>query len=212
MRAKTMTCEGRPLAHEFDVAALFVRADSVYKTMAGVYCYDIERDARLWPGGMPLVAHPPCRAWGRLRHMSKPRDDEKALAPWAVDQVRRWGGVLEHPARSSLWPALGLPRPGDAPDQFGGWATGIHQFDFGHRAEKATWLYIVGCAPGELPDTPIVIGEAPCTISTSGRRRDGSRSKRRPEVAKAEREHSPPDLAAWLVEVARRCKRHTIAP
>ena len=196
-----MTCVGRPLAHDFDVAALFVRADSIYKSMPGVDCFDIERDARLWPGGMPVVAHPPCRAWGRLRQFSKPREDEKALAPWAVEKVRQWGGVLEHPAYSSLWPTLVLPRPGDAPDEFGGWAMGIHQFDFGHRAEKATWLYIVGCAPGQLPDTPVRIGTPSHCV------RPTRIYPRLPSVTKSEREHSPPDLAAWLVEVARRCKR-----
>lgn len=35
--------------------------------------------------------------------------DEKALALWAVEQVRKFGGVLEHPKRSTLWPAAGLP-------------------------------------------------------------------------------------------------------
>lgn len=90
------------------VAALFVRADSIYKTMPGVDAWDIERDARKWPGGCPVVAHPPCRAWGRLRQFAKPRPDEKDLAPWAVEKVRRWGGVLEHPANSSLWIACGL--------------------------------------------------------------------------------------------------------
>ena len=189
------------VSREFDVAALFVRADSVYKAMPGVDCWDISRDARLWTGGMPLVAHPPCRAWGRLRQFAKPREDEKALAPWAVEQVRRWGGVLEHPAHSSLWPTLGLPRPGDTPDKFCGWATGIHQFDFGHRAEKATWLYIVGCAPGEVPDIPVRIGTPTHCV------RPTRSYPRLPSVTKAEREHSPPALAAWLVEVARRCGR-----
>lgn len=32
------------------VAALFVRADSVYKTLPGVDCWDIERDAMLYRG------------------------------------------------------------------------------------------------------------------------------------------------------------------
>ena len=57
------------------VAVLFVRSDSVYKQMADVDCYDIDRDARTWPGGCPVVAHPPCRAWGLLRQFAKPRPD-----------------------------------------------------------------------------------------------------------------------------------------
>lgn len=49
------------------IAVLFARQDSIYKTLPGCDVWDIERDARKWPGGCPVVAHPPCRAWGRLR-------------------------------------------------------------------------------------------------------------------------------------------------
>ena len=76
------------------VAVLFARADSIYKTLPGCDVWDIDRDARKWPGGAPIVGHPPCRAWGGLRHMAKPRPDEKALATWCVDQIRKWGGCL----------------------------------------------------------------------------------------------------------------------
>jgi hypothetical protein len=33
------------------VAALFVRADSIYKTLPGVDAWDEARDARQWPAG-----------------------------------------------------------------------------------------------------------------------------------------------------------------
>lgn len=195
------------LARTRTVAALFCRADSVYKTLPGVDAWDIDRDARRWPGGAPVVAHPPCRAWGRLRHFAKPRDDEKALALWAVDQVRRNGGVLEHPKASTLWPTAGLPMPGHAPDAWGGWTLGISQHWWGHRAEKLTMLYIVGCAPSDVPDMPMLLGEATHVIAQDRRRPDGTRDAhgRRPEVTKPEREHTPPELAVWLVELARRC-------
>ena len=62
------------------VAALFVRRDSVYKKIPGVDCYDIDRDARTFPGGMPIVAHPPCRTWGKYRHRAKAPDGEHELA------------------------------------------------------------------------------------------------------------------------------------
>lgn len=187
------------------VAVLFARSDSHYKEIPGCDVYDIDRDARTWPGGAPVVAHPPCRAWGRLRHFARPRHDEKQLAFFAVEKVRKFGGVLEHPAHSTLWAAAGLPAVGEV-DAFGGWTLPISQHWWGHRAEKMTWLYIVGCLPKRLPDLPIVLGEATHTISSSGRRRDGSRLKSRPEVSKAEREHTPPALAAWLVELAARCR------
>lgn len=94
-----------------DVAVLFARSDSIYKDMDGVDVFDAERDARTWQGGCPLVAHPPCRAWGRLRSFANPRPDEKNLARLAVALVREFGGVLEHPAGSTLWPSQKLPPP-----------------------------------------------------------------------------------------------------
>lgn len=180
------------------VAVLFARADSIYKTMPGCDVYDIERDARTWPGGAPVVAHPPCRAWGRLRHFAKPRPDEKELAIWAVDQVRRYGGVLEHPAESTLWAHMGLPTPGRAPDQHGGWTAEIRQCDWAHKAEKRTWLYIVGVHPDELPAFP------PRSEPTGVIKPQRGVQRTLKIVTKAEREHTPPALAAWLVELARR--------
>lgn len=184
------------------VAILFARADSVYKTIPGCDVWDIERDARKWPGGSPVVAHPPCRAWGRLRHMANPRPDEKDLARWAVAQVRAWGGVLEHPNASTLWGDQHLPPPG-ARDGWGGWTMPICQNWWGHRAEKKTLLYIVGIDPSELPAYPYSMDRATHVVGTSGRRRDGTRLADRPEITKAEREHTPIELAHWLVNVAR---------
>lgn len=182
-----------------DVAVLFARSDSVYRGLV-TDVWDAERDARKFGGGCPVVAHPPCRAWGRLRHFARPRDDEKELALFAVDQVRTWGGVLEHPASSTLWAAAGLPLPLPGyRDCYGGWTLPISQSWWGHRAEKPTWLYIVGAQPGQLPGFDLMLGEASHVIA--------SRSKARPECTKAEREATPLRLAEWLVEVAARCKR-----
>jgi hypothetical protein len=171
------------------VAVLFARTDSVCKTL---HCdvYDAARDVRKWPGGCPIVAHPPCRAWGQLRHFAQPLPGEKELALWAVTQVRRWGGLLEHPARSTLWPTAGLPEPG-ARDAWGGWTLFVDQFWWGHRARKRTRWYVVGCAPGIL--------------GSSGRRRDGTRRVGRIEIPKAEREHTLREFARWLIDLAGRC-------
>ena len=189
------------------VAVLFARADSVYKTIPGCDVYDMERDARTWPGGMPGVYHPPCRAWGQLSHMASPRPDEKDLARWSVAKIRKFGGVLEHPKKSKLWADQGLPPPGER-DEFGGFTFPIFQSWWGHRAEKPTLLYIVGCEPWELPEFSAQLGEASHVISSSRRWYRGD-TNLRPWVTKAEREHTPPDLAVWLVELARRCALQT---
>jgi hypothetical protein len=73
------------------VSALFVREDSIYKEL-DIDCWDVERDALNWPGGNPIIAHPPCRAWGRLAQFAKPRLNEKQLAIYSVHTVRIWGG------------------------------------------------------------------------------------------------------------------------
>lgn len=186
-----------------DVAVLFARADSVYKSIPGCDVWDIDRNARMWPGGSPIVAHPPCRAWGRLRHFAKPRSDEKGLALWAVKQIRAFGGVLEHPVASTLWEAAGLPSPGDR-DEFGGWTLPVYQHWWGHRAEKATILYIVGCDPKDIPQMPYRIDEPTHVVQSR------KRVNCRPHISKAEREHTPHAFAIWLCELARRCAKQEL--
>lgn len=184
------------------VAVLFARADSNYKDIPGVDVWDAARDARKWPGGAPVVAHPPCRLWGMLRQFATAQDPvmERQLALDAIAHVRKHGGVLEHPARSTLWQAAGLPAPGRAPDAWGGWTAEIRQCDWGHKAEKRTWLYIVGCHPDELPAMPPPAEPVGVVKPQRGVPRDG-----RKIISKADREHTPPALAAWLVDLARRC-------
>jgi hypothetical protein len=67
-----------------------------------------------------------------------------------------------------------------------------------------TRLYIVGCSHGRIPDMPLHLGHATHVIASSTARQHRGHPQFRPEVTKAEREHTPPELAAWLVELARR--------
>lgn len=169
------------------VAVLYARRDSIYKRL-GADVFDIDRDARCYHGPLPVVAHPPCRAWGRLRQFALPRPDEKNLALHAVHAVRTWGGVLEHPAKSLLWSVAGLAAPGKR-DSFGGMTYVVDQSWFGHRAPKSTWLYVVG-AP-ELPAVPFHLGVAAGRIENMGKR---------------ERESTPPAFAKWLLDLAATCR------
>lgn len=190
-------------------SVLFARSDSDYKAF-DCDVWDMERDAKNYAGSNPVIAHPPCRGWGRLRELAKPLPGEKELALFAIDVVRKNGGVLEHPAYSSLWKFADLPNPGCGMDLFGGWTLPIVQFWFGHRAMKATWLYIVGCGPMDLPDMPLVLGDAPRMIGSPSRRANGYRPRKgdqlwRQDVTDREKDATPIDLALWLLEVARRC-------
>lgn len=169
------------------IAALFVCRSSPYWSIPGVDCYDAIRDARTYAGPFPVVAHPPCRGWGNYRHKSKHTPEELDLGRWAVGAVRRFGGVLEHPAGSMLWRDQGLPRPGGSDGA--GFCMGVQQFDFGHRALKPTWLYV--CGASDLLSPLLVFGDAFRTVESMGR---------------PERERTPLAFALWLVEQARLCR------
>jgi len=190
------------------VACLFVRTDSVYKDLPACECYDIERDALTFGGGMPVVAHPPCRTWGKLKAFAKAPQGEHEFALWAVDQVRREGGVLEHPFGSQLWRAAMLPEPGWLPDEWGGYTVQVDQFHWGHLARKRTWLYICGCDIRDLPPMPRREGEPTHAVSSFCGRRVSREVRRalptyRPELGPQRRNLTPPTFAEWLVTVAR---------
>lgn len=184
------------------VAVLFAREDSIYKSLPNCDVYDINRDARTYAGNRPVVANPPCRAWGQLRHFAKPRPDEKDLARFAVAEVRRSGGVLEHPKGSTLWQDQNLPT-GQAVDEWGGFTLHVDQCWWGHKARKSTQLYICGIARRDIPTMPIILGEPTHVVAQSNRRQ---KLRLRPELTKSEREHTPVDFAIWLVELASLCK------
>jgi hypothetical protein len=191
------------------ISVLFVAKNSVYKTLTDstgepLDCWDEDRNALNWPGGNPVVAHPPCAWWSRMRYLAKSRVEQKAFAPWAVDQVRQYGGVLEHPEDSSLWPFKNLPYPGER-DEFG-FCIMVPQFWFGHKARKNTWLYIVGTTLKELPPIPFKLGEATHTCGgglSEKRKRNGVY---KPSLWSRDRAATPVAFAKWLVETAERCK------
>lgn len=181
------------------IAVLFARRNSVYKTLPDCDVFDMDRDAWTFVGGTPVVAHPPCRAWGALRQFAKPREGERELAIWAVEQVRREGGVLEHPRASRLWPELGLPLTGI--DEFGGWTLDADQCWWGHAARKRSLFYICGLSPRELPTLPFSLSLPSMVVKSS--RPENSRGRTLPHSL---REATPPALAEWLLELARRCR------
>lgn len=172
------------------VAALCVDRRSVYRLIDGVECYDKLRDARSYNGPWPVVAHPPCAQWGRLKGLAKANEEMKALGPLCVSLVRRFGGILEHPAASSLWSDQCVPRPAKSPHSAAGFTLSVSQSWFGHRADKPTWLYFVGIRPTDLAPLP-------CPQFNG--------EKMVEEMSVQEREATPIALARWLVENARRC-------
>jgi hypothetical protein len=180
------------------VAVLFARRDSIYKTLPSCDVWDEDRNALNWHGGCPIIAHPPCRAWGQLRSFANPVPGEKELEVWAIDQVRKYGGVLEHPYKSTLWRHCNLPL--DTIDRFGGWTLSAPQWWWNHPAEKATWFYICGIRPGSVPEIPLRLGEAEFVVQS--RKRSGYRK----HISKADRDRTPRDAAIWLCALARKAR------
>jgi len=136
------------------VAALYVEENGCYTDDIRFDAWTITRDARKYPGTLPVIAHPPCQLWIALaavnyvrwggEHNRPGNDGGKFKA--ALEAVNKWNGVLEHPAKTRAWAEYGLVRP-EWPGwkQSGlGWVCEVWQSAYGHRANKATWLYYRG--------------------------------------------------------------------
>lgn len=211
-----MTGKSRPDVYLMTpVAALYIDPRGPYPHLAGVDCWDLKRDARLYDGPWPVVAHPPCGPWGRLRHLY--RGAEHDCAPRAVEQVRAFGGVLEHPAGSRLWEACELPPPQyhwavrigyrAIVDAFGGYTVELNQCEWGHHARKSTWLYLVNVSREALEPRPY-LGREPTAWVSGGRNRSrkgsGGVVPDGVQVCTAvQRRATPPMLAEYLVRLAR---------
>ncbi len=94
------------------IAALYTLPESSpYLAIDGVDCWPLRRGAQHYRGPDPVIAHPPCGPWSRAvaRRTLLSRDQNPCCAVWAVLQVRRHGGILEHPAGSRLWEKMALP-------------------------------------------------------------------------------------------------------
>ena len=149
---------GKVRFYDIRVAALYVETGGVYYGLPDVDPWDEARDARLYAGPYPVVAHPPCARWCALSGMIETRYGHKrgedgGCFESALASVREFGGVLEHPAHSRAWGHFDLPRPirgGGWTSVFDedGWACWVDQGWYGHTLRKSTWLYAVGV---ELP-------------------------------------------------------------
>lgn len=143
------------------IAALYIETGGCYGGLEGVDAWGLARDARQYAGPWPVVAHPPCKRWGKFWHGSTAKPHQFKLGAdngcfaAALTAVRNYGGVLEHPCDSRAWEYFGLtpPKRGEGwrkADKFGGWTCYVEQGHYGHFSRKKTWLYAVGVDLPEL--------------------------------------------------------------
>lgn len=191
------------------IAALYVEDGGAYFDLDGVDPWPVERDARLYDGPYPVVAHPPCSRWCRLAGLVQARwghkkGEDGGCFEAALGAVRRFGGVLEHPAYSDAWAAFELPRPNRTGGWqrgmwCGGWSCHVEQGRYGHPAKKATWLYAFGI---ELPDLdwgPAVGATALVSYCANNTHPDDTRRR----VMKAEASKTPERFRQALIDMAR---------
>lgn len=201
------------------IAALFVATGGCYWDLPDVDPWDEQRDARLYAGPYPVVAHPPCARWCRLAGLVEARwghkrgDDGGCFAS-ALSAVRRWGGVLEHPAFSDAWAAHGLSPPPTGggwvnADLQGGWTCYVEQSRYGHVAKKATWLYAHGVELPSLrwgfdPDQ-----HSKALVSWCGNHVKSGEN--RPRVGKKAASATPPAFRDLLLSIARSARAKGVA-
>ena len=73
----TMTRPTEIAANPETVAALFVAKCGCYTGLDGVDAWTEDRDARLYTGPWPVVAHPPCSRWCQLAYINQKRYGHK---------------------------------------------------------------------------------------------------------------------------------------
>lgn len=206
------------------ISALFVETGGSYFNQSGIDPWDEARDARRYTGPHPVIAHPPCQRWGKLWAGSpswiartgerKIKGDDHGCFASALDSVRRYGGVLEHPWGSHAWQYFGLnvpPRAGgwiaaELPGSHKGWTCCVEQGQYGHYARKPTLLYAVGT---DLPN--LKWGHTAAVFPDWAIARYGlQRCKRMGELSfrgggkdNSHRIGTPPEFRALLIDLAK---------
>lgn len=191
------------------IAALFVQPDGCYAGLDGVDPWPEERDARKYDGPHSVVAHPPCQLWGAMAAVNyarwggehnRPGNDAGCFAA-AVRAVARWYGVLEHPAKTKAWAAYGLMKPEGLGWKRAGlhdWVCEVWQSAYGHRANKAAWLYYHGVNP------PFELNwSRPKGTHQVGRQDQRGKSANKPTLSKREANATPIAFRDVLIALAR---------
>lgn len=124
--------------NQLQVAILCAAKKSNYFHIPDLDIYDESRDAFTYTGGVPVIAHPPCAQWSRMKAFANYNKRHLELAAFCIDAVRSNGGILEHPAGSSIFRHFGLSTAH---------IISVSQSWWGFPAQKRTYLYFHECKP-----------------------------------------------------------------
>lgn len=174
------------------IAILCAHKKSHYYQIPGLEVYDQDRDCRTFDGGMPVIVHPPCAQWSKMKAFSHNKPEEKNLAHFCLDQIKKYGGIFEHPKGSDVWNQL------DWPD--GGKFIEVDQHWFGFPARKRTILFFYKCEPLSYP---LNFNAVQYTVCLSRSDSKNGRSNRLPEMKKSQRSVTTIEFNQWLVDSVR---------
>lgn len=208
------------------IAALYVETDGCYFGRPAIDAWDVSRDARLYAGPHPVIAHPPCQRWGRMATggPSAPGrylvGDDGGCFRAALAAVRRFGGVIEHPCDSKAWKHFGLAHPKrhagwQSADHLGGWTCYVEQGHYGHMSRKPTWPYVFGVRRDLLPELNWSKGEQrlhPVALARYGyakARRIGMTAMVGGKDKTRIRNATPPEFRDVLIGIARTARQST---
>jgi hypothetical protein len=156
---------------------------------------------------LPVIAHPPCKLWSKFAKANyvqwggdhnKPGNDGGCFK-FARAAVRKYGGVIEHPAGTLAWKESGISPPTDIgwQQRKSAWVCEVWQSAYGHRAAKATWLYYVGFQkPHDLNWTRFT------GTHQIGKQDGRGKARNKPTLSKKEAEATPPAFREKLIELA----------
>lgn len=167
------------------IAVLCAHKHSNYFKIPGLEVYDQLRDARTFPGHMPVICHPPCAQWSRMKAFSNDDPEQKALANFCLDELKKYGGIFEHPAGSDVFRELDWPE--------GGKIYSVDQSWWGFPARKRTYLFFYKCKPIAHP-----LNFEPVMFVVAS-----SKNVKRPEMKKSQRAITPIEFNQWLVDCIR---------
>lgn len=194
------------------VAALFIDPAGEYAGIPGVELWGEDRDARLYRGSRPVVAHPPCARWCRLAGLVEARwghrrGEDGGCFSSALANIQRVGGVLEHPAYSTAWDAHGLNVPPTgfrgwvSASIWGGWTCYVEQWRYGHEARKATWLLAYGLDLPAMRWGHVTDQRCGALVSWCGNKTKAD--EKRPRLGKKAALSTPPAFRDALLAMAR---------